>query len=180
MSQDEERRRQIAAENRIPEIYRFAEGRLTPAERRRLRAEKISPLKKARKMYAENFRRSHGDVSIDIEINSHFDEWLSESVPLIIRPDLVLALLLREGFAGRGRGQQVSNYERRSNSIALDRYKRLRAEEKRNLINEGKSNSYAAREAQYRAAKAISMQSGLSIKAILGGRPNRLRQRKKT
>jgi hypothetical protein len=174
---DDERHRQ-ANEDKVSNIYLLAEGYLRPPVLRGLRNQKISPLKAARIKYAEIFRRSHQDIGIDIEIKKAFEEWLSEPVPLRVRPDLVLALLLREGFAGRGRGQQLSVYERRLDAREIERFKARRKQLKAELIAEGTPRAFATREAEDGAATESSERSGLSIEQIRGLRPHRKRRRK--
>lgn len=74
---------------------------------------------------------------------------------------LVLALLLREGFAG----------QRISAARALQPFRKLRDK----LKDAGKPAFYA----RDKAAEEISKHSGLPVETILDGRPNRKRRKKK-
>ena len=128
-------------------------------------------LAQARRAYRQTYRRSHDDKAIDAGIELCFLDWVNEPGPLRVPAYLVLALLLREGFAGRGRGHGRTTWQRISAAHALQPFRKLRDK----LKAAGKPASYA----RDKAAEEISKHSGLPVETILDGRPNRKRRMKK-
>ena len=125
-------------------------------------------LTQARRAYRQTYRRSHDDKAIDAAIELCFLDWVNEPGPLRVPAYLVLALLLREGFAGRhGR----TTWQRISAARALQPFRKLRDK----LKAAGKPASYA----RDKAAEEISKRSGQPVETILDGRPNWTRRKKK-
>jgi hypothetical protein len=124
-------------------------------------------LAQARRAYRQTYRRSHDDKAIDAAIELCFLDWVNEPGPLRVPAYLVLALLLREGFAGRhGR----TTWQRISTARTLQPFRKLRDK----LKAAGKPASYA----RGKAAEEISKHSGLP-ETNLDGRPNQKRRKKK-
>jgi hypothetical protein len=177
--EDDHRRRVAADIDQLTEIYWDAIGYLGAARLHELRGQGTRPLQAARARYKEVFLRPHDDPGIDAEIQKTLQDWLNEPVPpLEVRPDLILALVLREGFAGRRRGERVSAPEQRNNEMMIRRYIKRYQEIRAEFIAQGKPKAFAAREAAYKAAKAISEVCGLPVAQIIGRRPNRKRRKK--
>jgi hypothetical protein len=120
----------------------------------------------ARRAYRQTYRRSHDDKAIDAAIELCFLDWVNEPGPLRVPAYLVLALLLREGFVGRG-GR--TTWQRISAARALQPFRKLRDKLK---AARGKPAPYA----RDKAAEEIS--KGLP-ETNLDGRPNRKRRKKK-
>jgi len=83
-------------------------------------------LAQARRAYRQTYHRSHDDKAIDSGIELCFLDWVNEPGPLRVPAYLVLALLLREGFAGRGRGHGRTTWQRISAAHALQPFRKLR------------------------------------------------------
>jgi hypothetical protein len=125
-------------------------------------------LTQARRAYRRTYGRSHDDKAIDAAIELCFLDWVNEPGPLRVPAYLVLALLLREGFAGRGRGGRTT-WQRISAARALQPFRKLRDR----LKDAGQPAS------RDKATEEISKHSGLPVEVILDGRPNRKRRKKK-
>jgi hypothetical protein len=133
-------------------------------------------LAEARVVYRAAFGVRFDDKIIDKEIERQFvDDTISESRSNVKLPaKLVLALILREGFAGRKRGKSKSPEQVRTDSILMRRRKKLIDE-----LRQSKNLSFA--DAAGRAAEVLSKQSRHSISAIREGRldrPRRPRQKR--
>ena len=147
-------------------------------------------LKAATRRYKEVFGRSHKDKSIDREIADQLADWLYQHYdtdehgrathrlqPFRVRPELVLALTLREGWAGRGRGRGGLEERPMLALAAHYQYRRLKAAWCEALIaGTGKDRSWAADEADAEALTAVCQWSGLTKESVL--RPRRRKRGK--
>jgi hypothetical protein len=136
--------RRVAAEDKIPAIYAMMEQR---------------GLKAAQQEYVKTFG-SYQDKQIGIEIDRAFSEWLNQDEgwrPLRIPPRLILALLLREGFAGRSRGP----VKRVGSDLAVAAWAWYRRERDQCL-----KAGLPQDEAERKASKRISARFGLSAEAM--------------
>jgi hypothetical protein len=119
-------------------------------------------LKAARGAFLDAAGVSHDDPSLDVEIEQAFLDWVSRPGPLKLDPRLVVALILREGFAGRKQGSHKPLFRKLTHARAMAHYKKLRT--KRLTADE--------------AAKETAAKYKMSVDAIRDGRPNRVRPRK--
>jgi len=137
-------------------------------------------LKEARRMFLKRYKQPYDDKAIDAELEDCFKTWLdlpaidviSDTVTVPGR--LLLALILREGFAGRGKGNLGKAPARLFvEERARTEFRKLRDELKLEL----KGVPNAALTATDRAAEAISKKWDVPVKALLAGPKKRRKNR---
>jgi hypothetical protein len=174
-------------------------------------------LKEAQQAYAQTYHQRHDSKDIDKEIEDCLKQWLDlpadwepgfGPIPSRVKvpPELLLALVLREGFARRHHGHQPDIYQQAIDMRYIREFRELRDEiiaefkgETRltwrskfirksfpELIDaaakwkaQGKTLKWVRDEATNKAAETISKLSDMSKAKILEGRPYRQRKRHK-
>jgi hypothetical protein len=113
------------------------------------------------------------DQIIDALIERCFwaDFYDQNRLKIRVPAELVVGLILREGFAGRPR-RRKSYAQFRAHSFAIECFKKRKRE-----LQSG-PRKLSAREAENIAAKEVSKMTTLSKKTLIEGRPNRHRSRR--